>query len=590
MAIDTTDRVARLRALMQKENLHMYVVPSEDAHASEYTAERDLRRQYISGFDGSAGLALITQHQCLLWTDGRYFNQAAQQLDSNWTLMKQGFAGVPTWQEFVLGNVQRNGRVGIDATVIPLLEATSLQRQLAKLGVELVGGKINLIDQIWPDRPPPPAEPVYNHSHATAGRNSADKLADLREFLRSQDAVAFIVTSVDEVCWLFNLRGSDVPFNPVFFSYAIATLDTSVIYADKLIDRGHLPEETEVKPYGRFFPSLHDLPAGKILMSNRASWAIANALKQVEAVKSPIAEAKSVKNDTELTGMRQCHIRDGAALAEFFFDMTRLARDGAQLDEVDAADLLEGKRRAKDKFVGLSFPTISSTGPNGAIIHYRPVKGECAIVDWDAIYLCDSGAQYRDGTTDITRTWHFGRPSDFERKAFTLVLKGHIAIAQLVFPRGTTGYTVDSLARQFLWKEGLDYFHGTSHGVGHFLNVHEPPVGIGTRISFNDVALSPGNVISNEPGFYLDGEFGIRIENIITCRLKRTEHRFGDRDYLAFDTISLHPLCRTMIDVNLLSADEIRWVNAYHVQVLETLGPVVPKEVANWLTDECAPL
>ena len=598
MAVDTTDRVSRLRALMTKHNLAMYVVPSEDAHASEYTAECDERRAYISGFDGSAGLALVTHRACLLWTDGRYFNQATQQLDHQWTLMKQGQPSVPSWQDYVTANATTDSKVGIDATVIPLSEAVKLRETLAKQQVDFIGQEENLVDQAWEGRPRPPSEPVHIHPHETAGKDSTTKIQDLRQWLKGQDAVAFVVTSVDEVCWLFNLRGNDVPFNPVFFSYALVTLDQSVIFVDatKLSNdvRAHLPSETQVLPYGTIFDSARKLAAstsGKIMISNRASWALAQSLGgNVHAVKSPIADAKSVKNDVEMAGMRAAHIRDGAALVEFFYDMSNHAKAGTAMDEVDAADLLESKRRAKDKFVGLSFPTISSTGPDGAIIHYRPLKGECAILDYDDIYLCDSGAQYRDGTTDITRTWHFRQPSDFHRRAFTLVLKGHIAIAKLVFPKGTTGYTVDVLARQHLWREGLDYFHGTSHGVGHYLNVHEPPIGIGTRITFNESALSAGNVISNEPGYYQDGAFGIRIENIIACVKKETRHRFGDRDYLGFDTISFAPLCRNLIDSSLLTKEEVDWVDDYHRQVETLLGPHLSSEVQAWLKEECLPL
>lgn len=598
MAVDTSERVGRLRALMAQHDLSVYVVPSEDAHASEYTAECDERRAYISGFDGSAGLALVTQRACLLWTDGRYFNQAAQQLDDQWTLMKQGQPSVPSWQDYVTSNTTASNKVGIDATVIPLNEAIKLQETLAKQNVELLGQEENLVDQAWEGRPKPPSEPVHIHPHEVAGKDSTTKIQDLRQWLKGQDAVAFVVTSVDEVCWLFNLRGNDVPFNPVFFSYALVTHDQSVIFVDatKMSDeaRAHLPSETQVLPYGTIFDSARKLAAstdGKILISTRASWALANALgSNVQAVKSPIADAKSIKNDVEMFGMRTAHVRDGAALVEFFHDMSQLAASSTSLDEVDASDLLESKRRARDKFVGLSFPTISSTGPNGAIIHYRPIKGECATIDWDDIYLCDSGAQYRDGTTDITRTWHFRAPTDFHRRVFTLVLKGHIAIASLVFPKGTTGYTVDVLARQHLWREGLDYFHGTSHGVGHYLNVHEPPVGIGTRITFNESALSAGNVISNEPGYYQDGAFGIRIENIIACVAKQTKFRFGDRDYLGFETISFAPLCRNLVDRALLTQEEVAWVDDYHRQVLQLLSPHVKPEVQAWLEQECSPL
>lgn len=502
-----------------------------------------------------------------------------------------------SWQEFLVGNVQRTAKVGIDASLLPLTESLKLQDQLRSKGAELIGQEHNLIDKIWSDRPSAPSNPVLVHPVKYAGSSSTEKLKTLRKFLKSKDADGIVISSLDEIAWLFNLRGSDVPFNPIFFAYATVTTSSSTLFieADKLSQdvNSSLPEETEVKPYKAIFDSARTLgkSASKVLIGSKGSWALASALgSNVESVRSPIGDAKSIKNDTEMAGMKECHIRDGAALIEYFYKLTQLAADNQEIDEVDAATILEDYRKSKDHFVGLSFPTISSTGANGAIIHYKPEKESCAVIDWSKIYLCDSGAQYKDGTTDITRTWHFKEPSAFERKAFTLVLKGHIAIATAVFPRGTTGYTLDTLARQYLWREGLDYFHGTSHGVGSYLNVHEPPIGIGTRITFNEVPFSVGNVISNEPGFYLDGQFGIRIENIITSVSADTEHKFGGREYLGFHTISLAPLCKNLIDTTLLSDLEKKWVDDYHRETLDKVGPHVNEQVLHWLKDECAPL
>lgn len=501
---------------------------------------------------------------------------------------------VHSWQEFLVANVQRTSRVGIDASLLPLNESLKLQEQLRSRGAELVGQEHNLIDQIWADRPSAPSNQVDVHPIKYAGSSADDKLKGLRSLLKKKEAFGFVLSSLDEIAWLFNLRGSDVPFNPIFFAYAIVTLQTSTLFVneDKLSDeiRAFLPRETQILPYSNIFRSARSLATTnqKIFISSKGSWALANALgSHVESMRSPIGDAKSIKNETEMVGMKECHVRDGAALVEYFYELSKLATSNSSIDEVDAATILEKKRAAKDHFVGLSFPTISSTGANGAIIHYKPEKETCAVIDWSKIYLCDSGAQYKDGTTDITRTWHFQNPTSFEKQAFTLVLKGHIAIATAVFPRGTTGYTLDTLARQHLWREGLDYFHGTSHGVGSYLNVHEPPIGIGTRITFNEVPFSVGNVISNEPGFYLDGQFGIRIENIVTCVDVKTKHKFGGREYLGFETISLAPLCLNLIDTSLLSQQEISWVNTYHALVLEQLGGIVPESVKAWLENEC---
>ena len=482
----------------------------------------------------------------------------------------------------------------MDASLVPYADAKQLSTQLKAKGAELVGQEHNLIDSIWHDRPSAPSFPIIAHPLKYAGRGPADKLTDLRVVLTKQSAAGIVITSLDEIAWLYNLRGSDVPFNPIFFAYSIVTESGSTLFLDaaKMSTevKDSLPAETRILPYGEIFNAARELGASSktVLITSKGSWALASALgDKVKSIRSPIAESKSIKNDVEMRGMKDCHVRDGLALCEYFHEMSILARKGAEIDEVDAATILEQRRAAKDHFMGLSFPTISSTGANGAIIHYKPEKDSCKVIDWQKIYLCDSGAQYKDGTTDITRTWHFSSPTGFEKQAFTLVLKGHIAIAQLVFPRGTTGYTIDSMARQFLWREGLDYFHGTSHGVGSFLNVHEPPIGIGTRIAFNDVAFSAGNVISNEPGFYLDGKFGIRIENIIQCIPKKTTHNFGGREYLGFETISFAPLCRKLIEPAMLSESEKTWVNDYHKLVYKHLSPQAGQDVLSWLEDEC---
>lgn len=464
-------------------------------------------------------------------------------------------------------------------------------------GAEFIGQEQNLIDTIWQNRPKAPSNKVDVHATKYAGASAAEKLTEIRKIMKKNEVDGFVVSSLDEVAWLFNLRGSDVPFNPIFFSYAIVNENGSTIFVDenKLSAevRGVLPTETRIRPYHDIFDAAREVgqSSSNVLITSKGSWALASALgNNVKSLRSPIGDLKSIKNSKEMIGMKGSHVRDGAALCEYFYEMTQLAASETKIDEVDAATILEEKRAAKEHFVGLSFPTISSTGANGAIIHYKPEKESCAIVDWSKIYLCDSGAQYKDGTTDITRTWHFQSPSKFEKRAFTLVLKGHIAIARAVFPRGTTGYTLDTLARQHLWRDGLDYFHGTSHGVGSYLNVHEAPLGIGTRITFNEVPFQVGNVISNEPGFYLDGQFGIRIENIVVCVAAKTTHNFGDRQYLAFETISFAPLCRALIDVEMLSNQEREWVDAYHTEVVSKLGPQVSRDVFAWLEKECAPL
>lgn len=420
---------------------------------------------------------MITHEKAALATDGRYFNQAAKQLDNNWLLLKQGLQDVPTWQEWSAEQAEGGKVVGVDPTVITAPDARKLTEKIKKRGgQDLVAIEQNLVDEIWgKDRPQRPSEPVKVHEKQYAGKEVKTKLEELRKELEKKKSSGFIVSMLDEIAWIFNLRGNDIPYNPVFFSYAAITQTSATLYVDssKLSNdsQAFLTENgVSVRPYHNIFEDSKALgesigtengeqvPEAKVkkfLVSTRTSWALKRALggeSKVEEIRSPIGDAKAVKNETELEGMRQCHIRDGAALTEYFAWLEdQLINQKATLDEVTAADKLEELRSKQKLFVGLSFDTISSTGANAAVIHYKPERGNCSIIDPKAIYLCDSGAQYLDGTTDTTRTLHFGEPTEMERKAYTLVLKGNIALDVAVFPKGTSGFALDTLARQFLW-------------------------------------------------------------------------------------------------------------------------------------------
>ncbi|THC97449.1 hypothetical protein EYZ11_003098 [Aspergillus tanneri] len=589
--VDTSERLSKLRQLMQEHQVDVY--------------------KFVSGFSGSAGTAIISMSKAALSTDGRYFNQAAKQLDSNWQLLKRGVEGVPTWQEWTTEQADGGKVVGVDPALITASGARSLSETLKKSGSSLVGVEPNLVDLVWgKERPAAPQEQVKVHPYKFAGKSFQEKIGDLRKELEKRKNAGFVISMLDEIAWLFNLRGNDIPYNPVFFSYAIITPTTAELYIDddKLTPevKAHLGQDVIIKPYNTIFADAKALsearkqeagvPVSKFLLSNKASWALSLGLggeEHVEEARSPIGDAKAIKNDVELAGMRACHIRDGAALTEYFAWLeNELVNKQTTLDEVDAADKLEQIRSKHDLFVGLSFDTISSTGPNGAVIHYKPEKGSCSVIDPKAIYLCDSGAQYLDGTTDVTRTFHFGQPSEFEKKAFTLVLKGVIALDSAVFPKGTSGFALDALARQHLWKEGLDYLHGTGHGVGSYLNVHEGPMGVGTRVQYTEVPIAAGNVISDEPGFYEDGKFGIRIENIIMAREVQTTHSFGDRPWLGFEHVTMTPLGRTLIEPSLLSDGEIKWVNDYHAEIWEKTQHFFANDeyTRKWLERETQPI
>ncbi|KAG1473561.1 hypothetical protein G6F56_000888 [Rhizopus delemar] len=602
MATKTLDRLESLRDQMKKHKVDVFLIPSEDAHQSEYIAECDQRRHWISGFTGSAGFAIVTLSNASLFTDGRYFLQASQQLDDNWTLMKQGLPGVPTWQEYLVKNISAGSRIGLDPKLINAADAHQISAQLLPLGSSLVPIQENLVDVAWgKERPKAPKDSIFVQPIEYSGKSVQDKLKELREHILEKKAYGTVVSALDEIAWLYNLRGSDIECNPVFFSYSVVTENEAVLYIDldKLTDsvKAHLQQsQVTVVSYDSFFDSLSEtkskLSEKKLLVNNRTSLAVEVAVGEDNVLeeRSFITDAKAIKTKEELDGMRACHIRDGAALVQYFAWLEQKLLAGESLDEVDSADRLEQFRAAQEHYVGLSFATISSTGSNGAIIHYKPEKGSCKVIDPHAIYLCDSGGQYLDGTTDVTRTFHFGTPTAYEKRCFTRVLQGHIAIDQAVFPKGTTGYLLDPFARQYLWKDGLNFLHGTGHGVGSFLNVHEGPHGIGIRVAYNDTPLAAGMTVTDEPGYYEDGQFGIRIENVIIVKEADTPNNFGGRGYLGFEHVTIAPIGLNLIDVDLLSPSEKKWVNDYHQECLTKLGPVIAHDelATAWLKKETA--
>ncbi|KAF9457926.1 putative Xaa-Pro aminopeptidase P [Collybia nuda] len=603
--INTTERLAGIRELMTKKEyaVQALVVPSEDQHSSEYLAHCDQRRAFVSGFTGSAGCAVVTLEEAFLFTDGRYFLQAGQQLDQNWTLMKQGLPDVPTWQDFLAKNLGPSTKIGIDATLISASDAETINKALSPKGSTLVPLEKNLVDAVWNDRPPRPHNPVFHLDEKYSGQSPSDKISRLREEMEKKKHKAVVVTMLDEVAWLFNLRGSDIDYNPVFFAYAVITTEHAEFFIENSqLDgaaREYLSNIVNIRPYDGIFDYLKKLPGqlnlteeSKILLGDKASLAVAEAIGQGNFTidRSPVAELKAIKNATELEGFRQCHIRDGAALARYFSWLEEQLENKVDISESQGADKLEAFRSELDLFKGLSFDTISSTGPNGAIIHYKPDPEDCAIIRKDQVYLCDSGAQFLDGTTDTTRTWHFGNPTDEEKRAFTRVLQGHICIDTAIFPSGTTGewaHVSDAFARKSLWQDGLGNvafcWHGTGHGVGHFLNVHE---------AYNNTTLKAGMTVSNEPGYYADGRFGIRIENIVLVRDANTPNNFGDKGYLGFEHVTMCPIQKKLIDTSLLTEPERTWLNEYHAETWSKVSPLLQNDqrALQWLKRECSPL
>lgn len=630
--VNTTKRLESLRSLMKKNDLGIYIVPSEDEHQSEYVSLADQRRSFISGFSGSAGIAIITRDllnfndtpdgKSALSTDGRYFNQASQELDYNWTLLKQGAKNEPTWQEWSideaieqsLGIGKKLVRIGIDPKNITYSAVVNFQSQIKKkikdsggeAQVELVPVKENLVDAIWGDFEELPTRPSNNLLKLNleyAGEGYQSKLEKLLLELEEKHSTdTILITTLDEVAWFLNLRGSDIEYNPVFFSYLLVSgevvkLFTDNPYSDE-IKQYFKENKIEVHKYQNIWTELSSLAnalenTGKsILIPQSASWEIYNTLNgcELQQIHSPIDYFKSVKNSTEIENFKKAQLKDGVALAKYFSWLeNKLIIEEEFIDEFVAAEQLIKFRKEEEHYMGNSFETISSTGANAAVIHYSPAKDNCSMIDPSKIYLCDSGSQFLEGTTDITRTYHFSQPTQEEINNFTYVLKGNLAIEQVIFPEGTDGNTIDCLARQFLWSQGLDYRHGTGHGVGAFLNVHEGPIGIGSRESTR-TPMKKGNIITNEPGFYKDGEYGIRIENDML--VEGTDLKFGDKGFFRFKNLTLVPYGKRLINVSLLSPKEREIVDDYHKRIWTLISPFLEKSSVayQWLKRETTPL
>jgi Xaa-Pro aminopeptidase len=628
--------VRRLVDLLKKHNLKAYIIPSADAHQSEYVAECDTRRAYISGFTGSAGTAVVTTigeqdtttnnekdselpHR--LWTDARYFLQAEKQLDlSQWVLMKAGLPQTPKIEDWLIKTFPTKTRVGVDTTIMSASSYESLSKALEdRLELVQFNEHETLVDQIWDSRPSRPSTSLRILGEERTGQSSDAKLEKIRAKMKEQSCSFYIVSALDEVAWLFNLRGADVPLNPVFFAYAVIEKESVTLYIDqgKITDavRSHLPKGITIQSYESFYDDLKNRYASQTNKENKVwvdmskcNYAIFSSFNKafVHKAESPISLLKAVKNEVEVTGIRNAHVRDGAALVEFLAWLDQeIRKSGVSLTECSISDRLEEFRAKQKDFVGLSFETIAGSGPNGAIIHYKPEPSTCAAVTTDQMLLLDSGAQYIDGTTDVTRTVHFGTPTPFEIRAFTRVLQGHIALASVIFPPGTVGPCVDVLARAPLWDDGLDYLHGTGHGVGAFLNVHEGPHGISSTARSFSVLTTPlesGMVVTNEPGYYheasaavagvegSDKGFGIRIESVLVVKPVQTTHKFNGRQYLGFETITYCPIQKSLIDKSLMTEKEIKWLNQYHAECREKLTPLLSGYALEWLNRSTEPL
>lgn len=594
------DRLAALRAEMKTAGLDFYLVPSSDAHQSEYLPECWQRRAYITGFTGSVGSAVIGKDAAWLWADSRYWLQAENELaPASYTLMRQGDTDVPSIPRFLARHAE--GRVvGFDPMLHTPNEASALSDALAGAGAQLVPVD-NLIDRIWTDeRPPVPAAPVSPWPAELSGRTLTDKLAALRADLAKDGADHLVVATLDELAWTFDLRGQDVDFNPVTIAWGLVSANAAHLFiAEAKLTapaREHLAAAgVTISPYEDFGEALARLHGKVLVDKDHANRWILDRLEHnpdaaIKLSRSPVQLARAVKSAAECDGMRKAHRRDAAAVIRY---LAWLEGHFQGLDEVTAADHLENFRKENEHFKGLSFDTIAGFGPNGAIVHYRAGDQTKLAIDDSTLFLLDSGAQYLDGTTDITRTLHLGTPTATQREHYTRVLRGHLALGRATFPKGTTGTHLDVLARFPLWEVGLNYGHGTGHGVGCYLSVHQGPHRVSPAL--NDVALEPGMVLSNEPGLYLTGEYGIRIENLVlvTERFAKSDaHPLGP--YYGFEDLTLVPYCKKLIDPTLLTPEERQQVDAYHARVRELIAPLLTHSDAAtaraWLERETAPL
>lgn len=585
------ERVALLRTFMQEKEIRAFIVPSTDPHSGEYVPEFWESRKWISGFTGSAGTAVITDETGGLWTDSRYFLQAASQLeDTGIMLFKDRLPETPSIAEW-LGSVLSPGdKVGIDGWVNTTAEAENLQKQLQAYGLQLVSTE-DPFQRIWKDRPSLPLNPPFILPLSYAGKNCTEKIAEIREQIFLNHADAILLSALDEIAWTLNLRGSDVHCNPVFVSYLFITDTTTTLY---ILPEKITPEikqylndnQIEVKPYQAIEADLHHYTGKGIQLTPGANYALYQAASHNQIIRheSPVLYMKAIKNETEIQGFHHAMIKDGIAMVKFLFWLKNTVKN-SQETELSIDRKLYNLRAEQKDFKGISFDTIAGYQAHGAIVHYEATEETNATLHPEGLLLLDSGAQYLDGTTDITRTIVLGPVTKEQKTDFTLVLKGFIELSMAEFPYGTCGTQLDVLARQFMWKFGINYGHGTGHGVGHFLNVHEGPHQF--RMNYMPALLLPGMTVTNEPGIYKAGKHGVRTENTMLI-VKSKETEFGA--FYKFEPLTLCPIDKEAILPEMLSYEEKQWLNNYHSLVYDRLNASLNTDEQAWLKEATSPI
>lgn len=584
------DRIAALRAHIAQEQIQAFIIPSTDPHLSEYVAPHWQSREWISGFTGSAGTVVVTAKDAGLWTDSRYFLQAARQLEGTCiTLYKEMLPETPNIPEFLSAHLQEGDCVGIDGKMFSAEEVEHLQKELKKSGIR-IKSIADPMQLLWTDRPAMPLAPAFVYDTKYAGMSFTEKLPAVRQAMEAAGADSLLLSALDEIAWLLNIRGNDVHCNPVVVSYLLIEKDKVNYFVQPQKVTPELAEYfsangISVHPYEEIGDYLNSFNAHSILMNPaKTNYAIYSAIRPGCLIingASPVALLKAIRNKQEIAGIHAAMQRDGVALVKFLKWLDEAVPAGKET-EISVDKKLHTFRAAQPLYMGESFDTIAGYKEHGAIVHYEATPETDVTLKPEGFLLLDSGAQYLDGTTDITRTIALGPLTEEEKTDYTLILKGHIALAMAVFPEGTRGAQLDVLARMPIWKERMNYLHGTGHGVGHFLNVHEGPQSI--RMNENPVALQPGMVTSNEPGVYKAGSHGIRTENLVLT-VPAGEGMFGK--YLKFETLTLCPICRKGIIKELLTAEEIGWLNDYHRTVYEKLSPDLNNDEKEWLKEAC---
>lgn len=589
MSKETFPHLEALRDLMRSKHIDAVIIPGTDPHQSEYPSEHWKFRDYVSGFTGSNGTAVVTLDDAGLWTDSRYFLQAAEQLEgSGFTLRKENIPGEPTVLEWLGEVLDEDAVVGVDGRLFSLIEANRIEMFCAQNGF-MFAPDFRAAEAIWTDRPARPKNPAFVHDEALAGEDVDSKISRVVDALDAADADGLLITALDEIAWLLNLRGSDVDYTPVVIAFAYVSEDERVLFIDS---EKVTPEvKDHLKKYGVKIKDYDDIEKflGKISSTatvmvdpNRVSDALGQAMICNKTyMASPVIALKGVKNECQIAGFRQAMLYDGAAMVRMMMWLEQNVANG--ITEMDVDRRLQQERAAYASNRGDSFHMIAGYKDHGAIVHYEATDESAYTLAPEGLLLIDTGGQYLEGTTDITRTISLGNPTAAEKHDYTLILKGHLALARAVFPKGTMGVQLDVLARGPLWNEGMTYLHGTGHGVGHFLGCHEGPQSI--RMEANPTPLELGMVTSNEPGIYKTGEYGIRTENLLLCVPACSNEEWGE--FYKFESLTLFPYDTTLMDMDMLSREEVKQINDYHAMVCERLRPLLSADETQWLEQKC---